>query len=491
LWNGKEMHMAIRSKNSPSQPRAQRGAVAVIVAAMLVVLLGVCGLAIDLGAMYNRRVEMQDLADAAALAAAGELDGTSAGVTRALSRAAAVAASFHYEYVRGVTWDAAAIRFGTQPAHNGEWVAGETARTAPDGRLFARVDTLALDRSQGLVKTMFMQIFAGTAEAVLQGHAIAGRTGIKVAPLAICANSDTAAEGRDTGAGKELVEFGFRRGVSYDLMQLNPHGTTPENFVVNPFAPPGVTGTSGPTSPSIVGPYICTGTMSTARVTGGTLTVARPFPLAALADQLNSRFDQYTANTCSRVSAPPDINIKAYTYTGITWMSTAPLGQSAQSLTVDNKLLTVADPAPAPAGNTAGMYGPLWVAAKAIPWSAYVPGTPEPATGYTTFASSAWQTLYDPGKPAVTAYPASVPYLATAGDNFRAPSVTVRGQRNRRVLNVLLLSCPVASGTNATATALGVGKFFMTVPATTTALYAEFGGIVPEQALATSTGLFP
>jgi Flp pilus assembly protein TadG len=471
--------------------RRQRGAVAVIVSAMLIVLLGVCGMAIDLGFMYNRRVELQNLADATALAAASELDGSPAGVTRALARAAGVAANFRYQYYKSVSWVPAALQFGATPERTGNWVSGDVARTAPDGRLFTRVDTLALDASQGLVSTVFMNVLSASHDAVLQAYAVAGRTGVKVAPLAICAMSPAAANGRVTGAGDELVEFGFRRGISYDLMQLNPNGTTAENFVVNPFAPPGTPGTAGPTSPAIVGPYICNGTMSMSRVTGGTLTVARPFPLASLYTQFNSRFDDYSGNACNRIAAPPDANIKKYEFGSILWMSTAPLGQGAVSLQLDGKLRTVADPFPTPTSNTGGMYGPLWSYARAVPFGAYVPGTPEPASGYTPFASSAWASLYDPGQPAANGYPGTPPYSANAGSNFSGPAMTVRGQRNRRVLNVVLLDCPVAAGTTVSASALGVGKFFMTVPATSSALYAEFAGVVADQALATSTVLFP
>lgn len=467
----------------------QRGAVAVIVAAMLFVLLGMCGMALDLARIYNRRVEMQNLADAAALAAASKLDGTSEGITRALAGAEEVALRHRYQYGLPIAWNSAAVQFALAPERSADWQAAEVARGAPGGRLFARVDTLALDASLGLVQSIFMRAIGQNRDATVQGSAIAGRTGVRVAPLAICAMSPDAAVSRATGAGNELVEFGFRRGVSYDLMQLNPDGVTPENFVVNPFAPPDTFGTSGPTSPDIVGPYVCSGTMSMPRVTGGALTVARPFPLASLFNQLNSRFDRYPDNACSRSGAPPDYNIKSYTYTGIPWMATIPLGQSAMSLSADGKLFTIADANPTPAGNTAGKFGPLWAFAKAVQFSSYVPGAAEPATGYATFGSASWGALYTPGAPVANAYPGVVPYLASSGNNFLAPST--RGLRNRRVLNVPLLSCPVAAGTTVAASVRGIGKFFMTVPATSTSIYAEFAGLVSDQALGAATRLFP
>jgi Flp pilus assembly protein TadG len=61
----------------------QRGAVAIIVALSLAVLLGMIGLALDLGRMFVIKSELQNAVDACALAAARELDGNSDALTRA------------------------------------------------------------------------------------------------------------------------------------------------------------------------------------------------------------------------------------------------------------------------------------------------------------------------------------------------------------------------------------------------------------------------
>lgn len=456
---------------------------------MMMVLLGVCGMAIDLSMMYNRRVEMQNLADAAAVAAASKLDGTSQGVTRALTSAQDIAQRYHYQYGTAVTWSADAIQFSAAPDRAGQWAAADATSANPAGRLYARVDTRALGTRYSLVHAIFTGVLGRNQDAMLYGSAIAGRTAVKVAPLAICALAPDAAAARTTGAGTELIEFGFRRGISYDLMQLNPNGTTPENFIVNPFAPPGSEGTAGPTSTNIVGPYVCAGAMSMPRVMGGQITVARPFPLSALVEHLNARFDHFSANVCTRTAAPPDFNIRPYAYTSIPWMSTVPAAQSAAALAADGKLITVADATPTPTGNTAGKFGPLWAFARAVPFSAYVADASEPAAGYTPFAPGNWAALYTPGQPAPYQYPGATPYMASSGANFLAPST--RGIRNRRVLNVPLLACPVPAGTTVGAMVRGVGRFFMTVPATSTSIFAEFGGLVSDQTLAASTVLFP
>ena len=55
--------------------RAREGGVAVVVALSIAVLVGSAALAIDLGRLYNAVTELDNAADAAALAAASQLDG--------------------------------------------------------------------------------------------------------------------------------------------------------------------------------------------------------------------------------------------------------------------------------------------------------------------------------------------------------------------------------------------------------------------------------
>jgi hypothetical protein len=484
----------------PARRTAQAGVTAITFLFMLIVMIGFSGLVIDLGRAYNRKVELQNVADSAALAAARELNGTSAGVTAALSKAATVVNELKYDYNQHpFVWNDSLIKFGKTPDAGGSWHSAGEASSAPDGLLFARVDTSELAAQFTDITAIFMGVLNGSPMSVTaRGHAIAGRSSINVTPLAVCAQSTLAGESRANPgppANTELVEYGFRRGVSYDLMQLNPGGTTPENFVVDPIAPPGVAGSSSHTVTSMVQPFVCTGSLAVPRVMGGDITVVRPFPLASLYNSLNSRFDQYSSGGCDPAGSPPDVNIKSFNYGSLGWMSTVPAGQTAASTTSGGKLWTIADPLPALAGNTAPMYGPLWSFAKAVPYSSYTPGSPEPANGYTTFSTSAWSTLYKPGAPVATgSYPLGLatPYRASSGAYFDAPSVAHRpGVRNRRVLNVPLLVCPVGGSGATQATVLAIGRFFMTVPATATSIPVEFAGVVQEQTLGGQLELYP
>jgi hypothetical protein len=67
--------------------RQQRGAILIMVAIAAVVIIGIGALALDLGRLFVQKTELQNAADAAALAAAVELDGASDAQTRAKAAA--------------------------------------------------------------------------------------------------------------------------------------------------------------------------------------------------------------------------------------------------------------------------------------------------------------------------------------------------------------------------------------------------------------------
>lgn len=463
----------------------------------LLVIVGAYGMVLDLGRVYHRRLEFDTVARAAALAAAQQLNGTPAGIDAALAEARLAVAGMTYDSnQRSVTWTDNALGFGATP--DGGWTDAATARSNPAAVWFVQADTARLGAPQNSLGLLVMHWVAAALTTVPVGAtAVAGRTGIDADPLAVCAMSTVAAAPRvnpGAPATPELVEYGFRRGVGYDLMQLNPHGTVPANFLVHPFALPGSAGAAGGTAgtaPANVGPYVCAGQLAIPRVSGGRLAVAQPFPLAALYRQLNSRLNQYENALCTSATAPPDRNIKSYAYdTPVPWMTLKPGQQGALGTTVDGKRWTVADPLPAPTGNTAAQYGTLWSYARPVPFSAYAAGVDEPAAGYAPFATGYWPVLYAPGAPTAKSYPSGTgtPYGSTSSTFWAGPPATLRGIANRRVLRVPLLACPVPAG--ATASVLGVARFLLTTPATDTSIYAEFGGMAPEHALGGTVELY-
>src|SRR5215471_16995441 len=81
---GSRCHMMLPKLKSRAR---QRGAVLVWFALSFLSLIGFIGVAVDVGRMYIVRNEAQSFADAAALAAAAELNGTTSGLTAATTAA--------------------------------------------------------------------------------------------------------------------------------------------------------------------------------------------------------------------------------------------------------------------------------------------------------------------------------------------------------------------------------------------------------------------
>lgn len=471
-------------------------------AILLLVILTFCGLAVDAAVLYNRKAELQGIAQTIALAAARELDGTAAGVDSALEQASEAARRLKYRHKLRLPWNTGAITFSNSPASGAEWVSADTARASAARRFYAKVDTRALADQVGSVRAYILPLFWNVMPRASIGHtAIAGRSTIHAMPLAICAMSATAGASRTNPgppAAVELVEYGFRRGVTYNLMRLNPDGIEPANFALDPLAPPGGIGSASNTSASAIAPFVCAGRLWIPRLTGGAIRVGSPFPIASLYRQLNSRFDQYGGGACSPNGAPPDFNIKAYTPGadgGTVWMNPRPSRQSAMESQAGGRLQTIADlPAP-PSGTTGDLYGPLWAHSRAVKFSSYKPGSDEPSTGYSKFNPGDWSTLY-PGapSPATASYPSTQPYDQVEGTHYTRPADDLHLEIavvERRILHVPLLACPVAPGSNVGATALAIGKFFMTAPADAEGVYAEFTGIIPENQLAEEVVLYP
>ncbi|MBB5370267.1 MULTISPECIES: pilus assembly protein TadG-related protein [unclassified Janthinobacterium] len=465
----------------------QGGAMLIAFSILLIVVLGFIGLALDVGQVIGRKTELQNLADNAALAAAPELVGTAAGLANAVAKAKSSAAdrSAYQRRMQGATLSDDSIRFASAPdAPATAWYAAG-AVPDPAKALFVRVDTQGNTPSLGSVATAFLGVWSPALRTLnASARAVAGRVSLRMTPLAICALSTAPASLR-TNPGpperKEALEYGFRRGVAYNLFNLNPNGPAPAHFLLNPLGPLGAVGSPAQISNAAVTPFICSGSMLQTTISGVAIHAHRPFP-TELWPAFNARFNQYAGNGCDPQTAPPDTNIRPYPNALSNWWMNMPAGSSAAASASAASLLSVADlpPAALPATIPAASYGPLWSFAKAVQYA-----IPKPAGDYTAFPTSAWAGLY-PGLPTAPAsnvyYPASsTPYFAPASQTAPVGNV---GVAQRRVLNIALLACPLPGGSDILVNVLAIGRFFMTAPAASGMLSAEFAGVAFEQALA-------
>lgn len=193
---------------------SQRGGVLLVVALSLTVLLGAVGLAVDGGRLYTAKTELQNAADACALAASHELSGAVA--PDAFDRAEAagrLVAMRHKVDFQGSALTTTEVSLAYAASLGGAWVAASTAGST------ARHVRCSVSRA-GL-KPFLMQIL-GQGDTTLSATATAtlvpGQTGCAL-PLALCA--------RSADAGNL---YGFVRGAWYEL-NMELAGTALRNYL--------------------------------------------------------------------------------------------------------------------------------------------------------------------------------------------------------------------------------------------------------------------
>ncbi|MBZ2206063.1 pilus assembly protein TadE [Massilia sp. R798] len=459
---------------------------------LLIPIIGFAGLALDLSFAYTRRTELQSLADAAAMAAARALDGTEAGITAAKTAARTIAERQRYSFGKAVVWDDDALRFSDSPDKpDGDWLpAAAINATRASSYFYVRVDTRALHPDHGISDVVFMRVLGGETRSMsMAARAIAGRTGIQVTPLAVCAIKNTAVSTHDVKKGatvlKELAQYGFRRGVSYNLLNMNPHGTTAVSYLVNPLDFPNQPETASHRSLAMVRPFVCNGSIAASNLrSGAKVYVADPFP-ATLATELNSRFGSFSGSSCDAIAAPSDRNIREFNSWYFNWWmnSTGTINGSAQPLEIGGAKLTVAEQSDPILGITRTHYGPLWSFSKAVYYdSGAADGVGAP------FSKDDWPSLYPVGSGTALASA----YSDTAVSPYSGLHLTLGPSpflAQRRVLNVPLLACPVAGST---ATVLAIGRFFMSsrADAAAPAVHGEFAGLLRDNQLPSTVGLY-
>ncbi len=487
--------------------RRQRGAVALIVGLLAVlVLFGMMGVAVDLSYLYARKTELQNAADAAALAGARELNQRQSGITAAVDAAIALfAANASDNLIAGATISEANIRFGScanpedrLPLRSPNcpfFSPGSIASDIEAAPLsFIEVDTGAASNRP----VFFMPVSGGPSTASASGYAVAGHYLRQITPIGVCAVTATR---YDSYAHGELLEYGFRRGVGYDIMQLGKIGGTPNPYQVNPVAIDSASCEPSNSSDDFMVPFVCMGNSAVGQsaISEGTTYVfgntgVEPPVISAL----NSRFGLYGGagwgtNKCLQSSAPPDTNIKQYCYRldssnggarcfgqpKASWVPSAVQPHMAYDLdsgkvadwassepTYQTIQINTTKPcynfSPGGTGNpnqsfvAAGScgvkpgggpnYGVLWTFGPAYRYSATSPGrVGAPFTAAQAnqqprmYNNSATPMTYFGTNPAAPTYPASTPYASTGGSMFQAPAGI--GESGRRVLNLLIIDC--------------------------------------------------
>ncbi len=502
--------------NMQTKPR-QHGAVAIIVALCLTILVGMLGLVLDLGHLYIAKTELQNAADAAALSGAERLNGTAARICcaadSAQEMAIAAAAKNNYDFnSKQVTINASNISFSS--SHIGPWVDVATAMASPSDKTFVKVDTGIDGTSLQSLNTWFIQVLPGVASGMKTfGMAVAGKYVYEVAPLGICALTK---DPTDLTMADE--DIGFKRGVTYLMADVNPLAPGTQ-YWINPVT---VTDTaennacpSGTNSEQASLPYMCTGKVNFMPKVGQ-FVYTNPGISTAQVRALNSRFNIYTQDSkCDPITAPPDKNIKPYVYNGSggqpkDWMDTAPTQQSISfgyygciyssdplvPSTCTNKCVSkngnIHECVQSDNGSVVGPGPNDVVAWRSKPFELN-PVTDTSfqtkATDYGVLWSASrpvgkgvgdWPTLYK-SQTAKSAYPEPSPYSGTDSNFLLGPTVNT-GKDKRRMMNIVIVNCHAAGGNCRPVEVLGVGKFLLQTQASENGkkdIYLEYAGLLP------------
>ncbi|NMG28608.1 pilus assembly protein TadG-related protein [Aromatoleum evansii] len=306
--------------------RKQSGAVAIITALALVVLVGFAGLALDGGHLYLTKTELQNAADACALAASYELTGSpipADNFTRGENAGKTVGTQNNVDFQGGAI-NAADIDVEFAPTLDGPWV---SAASATGTSRYVRC-TITEDG----ITPWFMQVmgFGDQTVRALATATLSPSQNNCAIPMALC-----------TDPAASAPNFGYVKGNWYG-MNFEESGPTDEltgNFRWIDFDPSNVTpGCSGGGAQELacllngagqcslppVGPSSCT---TTSPAEPG--CVGQTGSAQAIGKAFNSRFGICQGGSaCSNselMSSPPDFTGFAYTTT--TW----PLGRDAYS----------------------------------------------------------------------------------------------------------------------------------------------------------------
>lgn len=302
--------------------RKQSGAVAIITALALVVLVGFAGLALDGGHLYLTKTELQNAADACALAASYELTGSpipADNFTRGENAGKTVGTQNNVDFQGGAI-DAADIDVEFAPTLDGPWVsAGSATGTSKYVRCTITEDGIT---------PWFMQVmgFGDQTVRVLATATLSPSQNNCAIPMGLCTTPSTSAP-----------DFGYVKGTWYSMNFEESGGGTTENLTGNfrwvDFDPsaqtPGCSGGGGQELACLfkgagqcslppTGPATCPTSGNSTPVPG---CVGQTGNINALGKAFNSRFGICQGGSaCTDAelqSAPPDFT--GYSYTPANW----------------------------------------------------------------------------------------------------------------------------------------------------------------------------
>src|ERR1043165_4678507 len=286
--------MYSKSKTRMVRPRSsERGSTMIMAAILMLGLLLCVGLCIDISRLYMTHTELKNAADAAALAAARELNSGTSGIDDAGTRAHAIVNDYGFNRTAITISN---VEFAVNL--NGAYVDAATARTAPQNIRFVRVTT------QSVSTTILFSSAALGGSKTQTGQSVAG---MSVGINTICDFFPVAVALADINpAPNTTMTLTFTQGTNNSATLVD------KNYIV--LEVPDINGNGSPETA-----VLSAGLTSICQ----TLNVNVPFHMTPssnqnngprqITDGINTRFNSYAngyGNALQPSTYPPDSNVQ-------------------------------------------------------------------------------------------------------------------------------------------------------------------------------------
>ena len=277
----------------------ERGSVSIISALGMVAFMLAAGLAIDVGHMYLTGTELQNAADAAAIAGASKLNGFAGGITEAVD--VALITQNRFEFAKEIaTFARSDVRFGVNAndLFNGNGYDETTARGIADRIRFIRVTI-----PNKAINVPFAQLALGTNTASLSRKAVAGfAAGCEtlcdsIAPLSLVQDPVTGAPLNPNPGCPNTTQFW--PGCTYTVRLDSGNHISPGNYLILALTGKGGSGVR----------ELMAGVASGCFKPGDEVLTKPGMTAGPVRQGWNTRFDDYSGGL-SPTDFPPDLNVK-------------------------------------------------------------------------------------------------------------------------------------------------------------------------------------
>jgi|SwirhisoilCB2_FD_contig_41_3261927_length_1431_multi_4_in_0_out_0_1 Flp pilus assembly protein TadG len=203
--------------NTTSHQNSQRGMVLMTMAITAIAMIGAMGLAIDVGHIFIVKNETQAYVDAAAIAAALEMDGTTAGITRANNAATNMSAAWNFS---STVLTSPTVEFASAPTGATWYAAANVDSTLAPTMTYTRVTKTVAPHIYFVPVVMTNKIYSTN----VQSRAIAGQVVLAAntsiieglgpfTGIAACTHGFTMVQCEGTASNN----FGLTVGAEYDI----------------------------------------------------------------------------------------------------------------------------------------------------------------------------------------------------------------------------------------------------------------------------------